>query len=76
MGLPKRKVSHARQGDRRAHAAQGDRRAHSALAAPQLQECPHCHEQKLAHHACPNCGWYRGRQVLHIKTTTPGESER
>jgi large subunit ribosomal protein L32 len=68
MGLPKRKTSHA---------AQGDRRAHSALAAPQLEDCPHCHEQKLAHHACPNCGWYGGREAVRIKTKAPkGESSR
>jgi large subunit ribosomal protein L32 len=63
MGLPKRKVSHARQGDRRAHAA---------LVAPRLVECSHCHQPRLPHHACPNCGWYRGRQVLAIKGATPG----
>lgn len=68
MGLPKRKVSHARQGDRRAHAA---------ISTPHLVECSHCHQPRLAHHACPNCGWYRGRQVLRIKTTAPeGGAER
>jgi large subunit ribosomal protein L32 len=68
MGLPKRKVSHARQGDRRAHAA---------LTTPHLVECSHCHQPRLTHHACPNCGWYRGRQVLRIKTASPeGSSER
>jgi len=58
MGLPKRKVSHARQ---------GDRRAHLAATVPALVECSHCHEMRRAHHACPACGWYRGRQVLEIK---------
>jgi len=58
MGLPKRKVSHARQ---------GDRRAHLALTVPALVECTHCHEMKRPHHACPNCGKYRGRQVLELK---------
>ena len=43
MGVPKRRVSHARQ---------GERRAHHALTPPQLEECPHCHQQKRAHHAC------------------------
>ena len=37
MGVPKRRVSHARQ---------GERRAHHALTTPQLEECPHCHQQK------------------------------
>jgi large subunit ribosomal protein L32 len=59
MGVPKRKVSHARQ---------GDRRAHQALALPQLEECPHCHQPKRAHRACPTCGFYGGRPVLELKT--------
>ncbi len=58
MGLPKRKVSHARQ---------GDRRSHLALTMPSLVECSHCHEMKRSHHACPNCGYYNGRPVLELK---------
>jgi large subunit ribosomal protein L32 len=61
MGVPKRRVSHARQ---------GERRAHLAITAPVLEECPHCHEPKQPHHACPNCGYYRGRQVLELKQRT------
>jgi large subunit ribosomal protein L32 len=59
MGVPKRRVSHARQ---------GDRRAHLALGLPALEECSHCHQPKRAHHACPNCGYYGGRPVLELKT--------
>ena len=58
MGVPKRRVSHARQ---------GDRRAHQALSLPQLEECPHCHQPKRSHRACPNCGYYNGRPVIEIK---------
>lgn len=58
MGVPKRKVSHARQ---------GDRRAHLALTLPQLEECPHCHQTKRSHRACLNCGYYGGRPVLELK---------
>ena len=47
MGVPKRKVSKARQ---------GERRSHLAISAPPLVECSHCHELKLAHHVCPTCG--------------------
>ena len=50
MGVPKRRVSHARQ---------GERRAHLAIDLPKLEECPHCHEMKQPHHVCPNCGYYR-----------------
>lgn len=64
MGVPKRRVSHARQ---------GERRSHLAIELPKLEECPHCHEQKRPHHACPNCGYYAGRQVFEPKTKS-GES--
>jgi len=29
--------------------------------------CPQCHALKLPHHVCPNCGTYKGEQVLTIK---------
>ena len=40
MGVPKRKVSKARQ---------GERRAHLAISAAPLVECEHCHELHRAH---------------------------
>ena len=58
MGVPKRRVSHARQ---------GDRRSHQAIGVPQLEECPHCHQTKRSHHACPTCGWYGGREAVSIR---------
>ncbi|MDQ6793932.1 MAG: 50S ribosomal protein L32 [Chloroflexota bacterium] len=58
MGVPKRRVSHARQ---------GERRAHLAISLPTLEECPHCHEPKRPHYACPNCGYYAGRPAVEIK---------
>jgi large subunit ribosomal protein L32 len=64
MGVPKRKVSRARQ---------GDRRSHLAIATPNLEPCPHCHEPKLIHHACPNCGYYAGRPVIELKQEKPKE---
>jgi large subunit ribosomal protein L32 len=56
--LPKQRVSRARQ---------GERRAHLRLTLPQLVTCPQCKRPRLAHHACPNCGTYRGRQVFFPK---------
>ncbi|HLL80376.1 MAG TPA: 50S ribosomal protein L32 [Ktedonobacteraceae bacterium] len=53
--LPKQRTSHARQ---------GKRRAHHHLILPQLVACPNCRKPRLSHHACPNCGYYRGRQVF------------
>jgi large subunit ribosomal protein L32 len=61
MGVPKRRVSHARQGERRAHLGAG---------LPRLEECPHCHEVKRAHNACHNCGYYNGRLAIELKKTS------
>ena len=56
--VPKKRVSRARQ---------GLRRQHHKIKVPQLTICKQCHRARLPHHACPNCGTYRGRQVLVIK---------
>ncbi|MEO7117958.1 MAG: 50S ribosomal protein L32 [Candidatus Limnocylindrales bacterium] len=64
MGVQKRRVSHARQ---------GDRRAHHAITAPQLEACPHCHAMKQSHHACTECGWYAGREAIRIRAAKPAE---
>ncbi len=56
--LPKRKYAKARQ---------GDRRAHLHLEPPAVIECPHCHQPTLPHQVCPNCGTYKGEQVIKQK---------
>ena len=61
MATPKRKTSHARTSQRKANWL-------GALSAPVTINCPHCGEVTLAHHACPSCGYYRGRQVVKVKT--------
>jgi large subunit ribosomal protein L32 len=53
--LPKKRVSHSRQ---------GNRRAHHKVKIPQLTVCKQCGHLRQSHHVCPNCGTYRGRQVL------------
>lgn len=58
MPLPKRRHSRAR-GRRR--------RTHWTLSAPTVTECDHCHQPKLAHHICPNCGYYKGAEVVASK---------
>ena len=32
-----------------------------------LNQCPKCKEKKLAHTACPTCGYYKGRSVLNME---------
>lgn len=56
--LPKQKQSRTRR-DRR--------RAHDALTAKSLTQCSNCGEMRLPHHVCPNCGHYKGREVVEVE---------
>lgn len=40
------------------------RRTHFKLTLPGMVECPQCHEMKLAHRVCKNCGTYKGRTIV------------
>jgi large subunit ribosomal protein L32 len=55
MPNPKRRHSHSRK---------GRRRSQDGLAVPSFAACPNCGTPKLPHKACPECGFYRGRQVI------------
>ena len=35
------------------------------VSTTSLTLCPKCKEKKLAHTACPTCGYYKGRSVLN-----------
>jgi large subunit ribosomal protein L32 len=58
VGLPKKKISSARR---------GQRRAHNHLKLPQLMNCPKCHEPKMTHRVCANCGTYNGMDILRLE---------
>ena len=55
MAVPKTKQSKSRTNKRFAN--------YKATAAT-LVECPHCHELKIAHRVCKNCGYYDGKEVV------------
>ena len=44
----------------------GNRRSHHALKEPRLSKCAECGAQHLRHRMCPECGNYRGRQVVDV----------
>jgi len=58
MAVPKRRTSKARR---------DQRRSHHALAGPARSNCPRCGEPKRPHRVCPNCGTYRGREVIRTE---------
>jgi len=55
MALPKRKLSKSRRDKRRAN--------WNSKVSP-ITECSNCHQPKLSHRACPNCGYYKGRSIF------------
>jgi large subunit ribosomal protein L32 len=64
--LPKQRISRHRQ---------GNRRRHHALKPLALVSCRNCRAVKQAHHVCPNCGYYRGRQVVVIEENRENDDE-
>ncbi|KAA3660523.1 MAG: 50S ribosomal protein L32 [Calditrichaeota bacterium] len=55
MAVPKRRISSSRR---------DKRRTHWKLKPSTVSECGNCHQPKLPHRACPNCGYYDGRSVF------------
>ncbi|HNT56387.1 MAG TPA: 50S ribosomal protein L32 [Syntrophales bacterium] len=46
------------------------RRSHDSLTPPATSICPQCNEPKMPHRACPNCGTYKGREVIETKKSS------
>jgi large subunit ribosomal protein L32 len=55
MAVPKQRQSHSRT---------HKRRSQHKIAAPALSRCPRCHEPRVPHRVCRNCGTYAGREVV------------
>jgi large subunit ribosomal protein L32 len=60
--LPKRKISKVRRDRRRAH--------YLRLDVGNMVECSQCHSLTRAYHVCPNCGTYRGVEVVEVEEET------
>ncbi|MGH2547260.1 MAG: 50S ribosomal protein L32 [Actinomycetota bacterium] len=58
MAVPKRKTSRSRR---------DARRAQWKGSPPTYSECPQCHQPKLPHRVCGNCGYYGGRQAVEVE---------
>ena len=58
MAVPKKKQSKARS---------AKREANWKSEAPPYAECPQCHQPKLQHRVCGNCGYYAGRQAVEVE---------
>ena len=56
MAVPKQRTGRIRTHRRRS--------THDRMARPSRSTCPQCGETKLPHHVCPNCGFYKNREVI------------
>lgn len=55
MAVPKRKTGRAKT---------NSRRSSHKLEAPSISTCPQCHQPKLPHRVCPECGYYNGKEII------------
>lgn len=63
MAVPKRKTTRSRRDMRRAH--------HDKVTPPNVIPCPNCGEMALPHRVCPDCGHYKGREIIAGKGEQP-----
>lgn len=68
MGVPKNKTSKANRRMNRAG-------RYADFAANAVSLCPQCGALKLPHHACPECGYYKGRPVKQVKAEKVEKAE-
>lgn len=59
MPNPKHKLSRARRDKRRTRKMR--------IEPPNFSVCPQCHELKLPHYACLNCGTYKGMEIIAVE---------
>lgn len=59
MAVPKRRTSRSKR---------DSRRAHIKLKTPALSECSNCGAIIQPHRICPECGHYKGVEVMEMET--------
>jgi len=67
MGLPSKK---------RTKSSKRRRAAHFALKTINLNQCPKCQKPIRPHRACRFCGFYKGREVIKIKTALDKKNKK
>lgn len=50
-------------------------RSHEALKQVNTSSCSNCGAKIRPHHACPECGFYKSRQVMKTRTTKKQEQK-
>lgn len=58
MPVPKKKTSRGKR---------GSRRGHDSLKAPSLSTCPECGAAVKSHRVCPQCGQFKGEEIITVE---------
>ncbi len=73
MAVPKQRTSKSRRGKRRTHKGlktpniPRSQKVRAPSARSKRFVCQNCDQTKASHSVCPNCGSYKGRQVIEIE---------
>ncbi|MGC8764654.1 MAG: 50S ribosomal protein L32 [Brevinematia bacterium] len=57
MGVPKHKVAKTKSRMRKSN-------SYYRVKPLAVSKCPNCGALKLPHRICPECGYYKGRQII------------
>ncbi|HJM83308.1 MAG TPA: 50S ribosomal protein L32 [Nitrospinota bacterium] len=58
MAVPKKKTSRTKR---------NTRRSHDSITAPSVGTCPECGSPAEPHRVCPECGKYKGKEVIVVE---------
>jgi len=67
MAVPKKKSTKS---------SRRERASHFALKKTKLLSCPKCKKPVLPHHLCAHCGYYKGKEIVEIKTKGKKEKNK
>jgi len=63
--VPRKKISIAKKKQR--HSTWRKLQLKKLWAKYAVSKCVNCGSAKLSHRVCPECGYYKGKQVINIK---------
>ena len=67
MAVPKKKTPKSKR---------NKRRSHHALKSSNLVKCKNCKVLITPHKVCPECGFYKGRQILDTRPKKEKKKEK
>ncbi len=67
MAVPKQRKTKSRR---------NQRRSHLSLKAPSLVSCSKCGKLILPHIVCPECGFYKGKEVIDVLSKLDKKSRK